>query len=92
MAYYPINYEAATEEMKPCLKIRTNEKINLANEKVKKLANIHGAKYIDVNASLKDSNGNLKAEYTIEGMHINKDGYSAILDDVLGYATEPAWN
>ena len=28
MAYFPINYEAATEEMKPCLLIRTNERIN----------------------------------------------------------------
>ena len=48
MAYYPINYEAATEEMKPCLLIRTNEKINRANELVKKLAEKHNQRFINV--------------------------------------------
>ena len=28
MAYYPINYDAATPQMKECLKVRTNERIN----------------------------------------------------------------
>lgn len=37
MAYYPVNYEAAEEWMKPCLEIRTNEKINCANEAVCRL-------------------------------------------------------
>ena len=35
MAYYPINYDAATEEMKPCLLVRTNQKIAEANAAVK---------------------------------------------------------
>lgn len=88
MAYYPVNYEAATEEMKPCLLIRTNEKIDLANKEVEKLANKHGQRYIDVNAPLKDEKGNLKAEYTIEGMHIKPEGYRAIFEDVMGYVRE----
>ena len=58
MAYYPINYEAATEEMKPCLRIRTNEKIAAANKAVQELAEKHHAKYIDINAPLKDELGN----------------------------------
>ena len=91
MAYYPINYEAAAENMKVCLKIRTNAKIDKANEEVEKLATKHGAKYIDVNDKLKDSAGNLKAEYTIEGMHIKEEGYRAILEDVLKYVEEPDW-
>lgn len=78
MAYYPINYEAAAEDMKPCLRVRTNEKIEAANREVEKLAKELGARYIDVNAPLKDSRGRLKAEYTIEGMHIREDGYRAI--------------
>lgn len=35
MAYYPVNYDAATEEMKPCLLVRTNPKIAEANAAVK---------------------------------------------------------
>ena len=88
MAYYPINYEAATEEMKPCLLIRTNEKIKAANEQVKKLAEKHGQRYIDVNTPLTDGQGRLKAEYTIEGMHIKPEGYRAIFDDVMKYVNE----
>lgn len=88
MAYYPINYEAATEEMKPCLLIRTNEKINRANELVEQLAAKHGQKYINVNAPLMDEQGRLKAEYTIEGMHIKPEGYRAIFQDVMAYVKE----
>ena len=85
MAYYPVNYEAASEKMKECLKIRTNEKITAANAEVKKLAEKHGQRYIDINRNLKDERGRLKAEYTIEGMHINEDGYRAVYDDIMEY-------
>lgn len=88
MAYYPINYEAATEEMKPCLLIRTNEKIRSANELVAKIAAKHNQKYIDVNTALTDEQGRLKAEYTIEGMHIKPEGYRAIFDEVMKYVVE----
>ena len=36
----------------------------------------------------KDENGNLKAEYTIEGMHIKPEGYRAIFADVMRYVRE----
>lgn len=88
MAYYPVNFEAASEEMKECLKIRTNEKITAANAEVKKLAEKHGQRYIDINRALKDGQGRLKAEYTIEGMHINEEGYRAIYDDIMKYVKE----
>ncbi|MGN0552532.1 MAG: GDSL-type esterase/lipase family protein [Oscillospiraceae bacterium] len=88
MAYYPVNFEAASEEMKECLKIRTNEKITAANAEVKKLAEKHGQRYIDINRNLKDDMGRLKAEYTIEGMHINENGYRAVYDDIMKYVKE----
>lgn len=88
MAYYPINYEAAAESMKPCLRIRNNEKINEANRQVSLLAGRHGHQYIDVNAPLKDEQGRLKAEYTIEGMHIKPEGYRTIFEDVMRYVME----
>ena len=91
MAYYPVNYDAAREDMKECLRVRTNEKINKANEAVKKLAVKHNAKYIDINAPLKDRDGNLRAEYTIEGMHIKEEGYRSIFDLFMKYAKEPRW-
>lgn len=91
MAYFPINYEAATEEMKPCLLIRTNERINEANKAVAELARKHQARYIDINDPLKDADGNLRADYTIEGMHIKEEGYRSIFPMFMKYALEPKW-
>ncbi len=88
MAYYPVNYEAAAPEMKECLKIRTNEKILTANKEVEKLAGKHGQRYIDINRNLKDEQGRLKAEFTIEGLHINEAGYRAVYDDIMKYVRE----
>lgn len=89
MAYYPINIEAATApRMIEVLKIRTNERILAANEKVKALAEKRGHKYIDVNRNLYDEKGQLKAEYTKEGMHFYGDGYEAIFHDLMKYVEE----
>lgn len=79
MAYYPINADAATDEgMRACLRIRTNERIAEANRAVSALAERHGLLFRDFNAPLTDAQGRLKAEYTIEGMHIREEGYRAI--------------
>ena len=88
MAYYPVNAEAASEEMKECLKIRTNEKIQAANAEVKRLAEQHGQRYIDINRNLQDAQGRLKAEYTIEGMHIREAGYRAVYEDIMAFVKE----
>ena len=88
MAYYPVNYDAASEDLKPCLRILTNDKINEANKQVAMMAAKLGHKFINVNAPLTDSKGRLKAEYTLEGMHINQDGYRAIFHDVMKYVLE----
>ena len=85
MAYYPVNYDAAVETMKPVLLIRNNEKINAANQAVQNLAREKGVQYIDVNDPLKDEQGRLKAEYTIEGMHIKEEGYRAIYPAIKEY-------
>ncbi len=85
MAYYPINEEAAAEEMKPVLAIRNNGRINRANQAVQALARKKGLRFIDVNDPLKDDLGRLKAAYTIEGMHITEEGYRMIYPLVKSY-------
>ena len=88
MAYYPVNYDAASPEMRDCLKIRSNEKINLANQKLLILTAHVGGTFINVNQPLMDSQFRLKAEYTIEGMHINEAGYRAIYPLVKKFILE----
>lgn len=85
LAYYPVNPAAAEHIpfMRTALQHRTNARIQTANKAVRKLAAAHGAEFLDVNHVLTDENGDLKAEYTVEGMHFYPDGYAAVLEELL---------
>lgn len=85
LAYYPVNPVVGNQNfyMAEIFKYRTNDRINEANEEVKKLAAEFGAAYLDLNDGLKDADGNLRAEYTIEGMHFYADGYQTVLERMM---------
>lgn len=84
LAYYPVNPDASDVPfMQEVFKHRTNARILSASEGVKGLAEKYGAQFLDLNAGLYDSEGRLKAEYTIEGMHMYADGYKQVLDLLL---------
>lgn len=85
LAYYPVNPVVAEQDpyMREALKMRTNTRISEANKAVAELAKEFQARYLDVSNGLKDNKGNLKAEYTIEGMHMYANGYKAVLDELL---------
>lgn len=89
MAYYPVNKEAASDPwMAQTLSIRNNERVRAANALVADLAKSYGLQYIDVNKNICDEAGRMKAEYTIEGMHMYGDGYRAVLTELMPYLTE----
>ena len=54
---------------------------------MKKLKNwpINLAIHIDVNTGLTDVNGNLKEEYTIEGVHMYANAYRCVLENLKQY-------
>lgn len=84
MAYYPVNPTVATiPHMQEIFRHRTNARIREASEGVQALAARYGARFLDCNAGLTDGDGNLKAEYTIEGMHMYANGYKPVLDALL---------
>ena len=84
MAYYPVNPTVPTAvHMQEIFRHRTNTRIREASKGVQALAAQYGARFLDCNAGLTDSEGNLKAEYTIEGMHMYADGYKPVLDALL---------
>lgn len=84
MAYYPVNPAVATiPHMQEIFRHRTNARIREASEGVQALAARYGARFLDCNAGLTDGDGNLKAEYTIEGMHMYANGYKPVLDALL---------
>ena len=91
LAYYPVNPEVETNPFtKEVFRYRTNERIRAANEGVQSLAKAYNATYLDLNKSIQDANGNLKAEFTVEGMHMYANGYKAVLDQLLPILQELA--
>ena len=91
LSYYPVNPAVAEKNpwAKEALQIRTNARINSANEAVRKLAEETGAEFLDLNEGIRDKNGNLKAEYTVEGMHMYADGYVPVLKTLLPWLPRP---
>ena len=85
MAYYPVNPEIGLTIplFGEVFQYRTNERIAEANRGAAELARKHGAEFLDVNAPITDAKGQMKKEYTIEGMHMYGDGYMKVLEALL---------
>lgn len=75
---YPINNTSDDKIEKNTVGIRTNEIIKRYNNKIKKYCNKNNITYIDMYSELQDESGNLKLEYTKEGLHISDEGYEVI--------------
>ena len=91
MSYYPVNRElpgADPEAVKAQFGARTNAELKEVNAEVEKMAEELGCTYINVFDCLLDEKGNLKAEYTIEGMHMYANGYAAVLEKLMPYLLE----
>ncbi|AWI07724.1 hypothetical protein B9W14_06875 [Clostridium drakei] len=90
MAYYPLNSKAdfpgVDKEFKENrFKTRTNAVILEANEAVEELTKKHNYEFINVNDGLMDKEGNLKEEFSIEGIHMWANAYSVIFKNMKKY-------
>ncbi len=82
MSYYPVNRtELFNTEW---FGARTNEELDIVNGRLEKMAGEIGAKYVNVSDCLKDENGNLTAEYSIDGMHMYANGYMKVFEVIKG--------
>ncbi|MBC1271671.1 GDSL-type esterase/lipase family protein [Listeria booriae] len=89
MAYYPINtvddFGEKESEHNQLYEHRSNELNAAASAKVEKLAQKNGYEFINVNAGLTDSSGNLRKELTFDGAHMLPDGYEIVLENMKRY-------
>ncbi|MFC4808877.1 GDSL-type esterase/lipase family protein [Paenibacillus sp. GCM10023250] len=89
MAYYPVNAQAdfglAPSEKEALFATRTNANLLEASEAIELLAKRHGFSFINVNEGLTDGDGNLKPEFTVEGIHLWPNAYSVILGNLKKY-------
>ncbi|HJF33837.1 MAG TPA: GDSL-type esterase/lipase family protein [Sporosarcina psychrophila] len=58
----------------------SNEKVNQFNEVLQRIAEENGIEYIDLHSSFVDQNGQLDEKYTIDGLHLNGEGYKVWMD------------
>ncbi len=59
---------------------KRNKKIVEVNEQIKVLVQKYGFIYADVHSVLKDENGELKAEYTTDGLNLTYEGYKKVTE------------
>ncbi|MDE6474839.1 MAG: lysophospholipase [Clostridia bacterium] len=64
---------------------RTNVVIDELNVLLQNICNQCDCVYIEVNSSLKDEEGNLKNEYTFDGLHLTKDAYIHVASIITPY-------
>ena len=82
---YPINDTDDNKINKKLVSIRNNEIIKKYNKKIKKYCDNNSITYINMYDELKDTNDNLKLEYTKEGLHISDSGYVVITKEIKKY-------
>jgi lysophospholipase L1-like esterase len=84
LALYPVNEDAASLDwVKKALKSRTNEKLNEANRCLRELTQEEKVGFIDCNTCLRDSQGRLKSEFTVDGIHMYANGYYEVFKELL---------
>ena len=67
---------------------RTNKKIRELNKKLSNYCSKGNCTYINLFNELKDEEGNLKEEYTEDGLHLNNLGYVVVTRELLPYLNE----
>ena len=86
LAYYPVNEHMPEDKKSPwtdvALSIRTNEALKRVNSKVCALAEKFGYQFVNANAGLTDENGDLKQEYTVEGIHMHAAAYRQVFENI----------
>lgn len=67
---------------------RTNKKVKELNKKLSNYCDEESCEYINLYDDLIDEEGNLKTEYTEDGLHLNSLGYVVITRELLPYLNE----
>jgi len=82
---YPVSLLKDKKIKKFIVRKRNNRDISRLNDKLKNMADEMEITYIDVYSHLVDGSGNIKTEYTVEGLHLTIQGYSVVADVLRPY-------
>jgi lysophospholipase L1-like esterase len=82
---YPVNNTDDEKISMHMVKNRTNEEIQKINADLKTMSYELNFTYINMYDKLIDEDGNLKLEYTKEGLHMTDEGYEVITNVIKSY-------
>ena len=77
-AVYPIN-----RGMRDSFEKRSNEKIELMNKEFEKISKRHNCVWLDITDKLKDETGNLKKDFTYDGLHLKVSAYKLVAENII---------
>lgn len=76
-AVYPVNGKLSKYNKKK------NAKIPELNVKIKTIAEKHRVTFLDLTDELSDDDGDLKTDYTYDGLHLNVFGFEKVVEKVI---------
>jgi len=82
---YPVSLSKDKKIKKIIVGKRNNTDISRLNDELRNIADEMGITYIDVYSHLVDENGNIKTEYTVEGLHLTIQGYEVVAEVLRPY-------
>ena len=62
-----------------------NEDINVLNSGIQKLAEKYQLTYVDVSAKLKNTEGSLQEDFSLDGVHLNGAGYGLVAKEFANF-------
>lgn len=87
LSLYPVNRRKTVVSF-VMIKKATNKRVAEVNKLLKERCESEGVSFIYLFDALADDKGNLKKEFTIEGLHLSVKGYAALSERLLPYITE----
>ena len=87
LSIYPVNCKKDLYDQIDMVSVgnRTNDRIESLNNKIKELCKKQNVSYIDMYSKMIDENGDLKIEYTLEGLHLTETAYEMITYELISY-------
>ena len=82
---YPVNNTDNSKISHGMVGVRTNKDIQTVNRKLKDYCSKNKITYIDMYEKLLGKDGNLKLEYTKEGLHMSDEGYKVVTKKLKKY-------
>ena len=83
---YPVNQDINID--RNVMHIRQNKRIREINALLKEYCKEEKLTYINIFDLLKEEDGTINEDYTLEGLHINEEGYKVITNALMKYVKE----